>query len=118
MSLSVARPIVADPGGLSGVTDPGRIAWIIFVARLPVSGGLLAGGAIWVFGWKFGGGGGEPAPAPSAGGCQLGGGGGCGGPVGSPGGRCPPPPWYNGCGGADGAPGYGRGVPDAGGRDP
>ena len=46
MSLSVARPIVADPGGFAGVPDPGRIAWIIFVARFPTSGGLLAGGAI------------------------------------------------------------------------
>ena len=54
MSLSLARPIVADPGGFSGVTEPGRIAWIILVARLPTSGGLLiAGGAIWVFGWTF-----------------------------------------------------------------
>ncbi len=41
MSLSLARPIVADPGGFSGVPAPGRIAWIIFVARLPVSGLLL-----------------------------------------------------------------------------
>ena len=83
MSLSVARPIVADPGGLSGVSDPGRIAWIIFVARLPVSGRLLAGAAIWVFGWKFdGGAGGAPAPATWVGGCQFGGGGWCGGPVG------------------------------------
>src|ERR1700684_755816 len=77
MSLSLARPMVADPGGLSGVRDPGRIAWIIFVARLPTSGGLLTGGAIWVFGWKFNGGawGGAPAVATGSRGCRFGGGG-------------------------------------------
>jgi hypothetical protein len=47
MSLSLARPMVDDPAGLAGVAEPGRIAWIILVARLPTSGGLLiAGGAI------------------------------------------------------------------------
>src|ERR1700743_1262273 len=72
MSLSLARPIVAEPGGLSGVSDPGRIAWIILVAKLPESGGLLiAGGAISVFGASLIGGaaggstcGGEAARGP------------------------------------------------------
>ena len=52
MSLSLARPIVAEPGGLSGVDEPGRIAWIILVAKLPDSGGVLINGAgpISVFG--------------------------------------------------------------------
>jgi hypothetical protein len=31
------------------------MAWIIFVARFPTSGGLLAGGAFWVYGWGLGG---------------------------------------------------------------
>ncbi len=50
MSLSVARPIVRDPAGFSGVAAPGRNAWIILVARFDTSGGLVAAGAIWVFG--------------------------------------------------------------------
>ena len=79
MSLSLARPIVAEPGGLSGVSEPGRIAWIILVARLPTSGGvLIAGGAIWVFGARFIGG----AEATGAAGCRMGGGAWCCGPGG------------------------------------
>src|SRR2546423_1450562 len=112
MSLSLARPMVADPGGFCGVADPGRMAWIIFVARFPASGGLLAGGAISVCGWKLGycAGAGATAPAMWVGGCQFGGGGWCGGYAG---GRCAPALFgYIGCGGAGalygGAPGCGR----------
>ena len=53
MSLSVARPIVAEPSGCCSAPDrEGSNAWIIFVARFETdtSGGLTALGAIWVCG--------------------------------------------------------------------
>jgi hypothetical protein len=51
MSLSVARPIVAEPSGCRSAPDrEGSNAWIIFVARFETdtSCGLTALGAIWV----------------------------------------------------------------------
>src|SRR5579875_1838681 len=106
MSLSVARPIVSEPLGFSGVAADGRKTWIIFVARLPTSGGLAWAGAIRVCGWTLGGGadgGGLPGYAAA--------------------GRCPPLGGYIGWGGAGAVcgwlpGGWGRIGADCGGHDP
>ena len=91
MSLSVARPIVAEPAGFCSAPDQdGSNAWNIFVARFDtdVSGGLAALGAICVCGawfgdaacptpdicgcgWKFAGGGEPGGYAPGRGGAPL-----------------------------------------------
>ena len=113
MSLSVARPIVAESTDLGIAPDrDGNNAWNIFVARFDTSGGLATAGDIWVrgtccwgtawptpdilgWGWKLFGGGGELA--------------------GYVGGRpVPVLVGYTGCpggpAGSGDAPGYGRGA--------
>ena len=97
MSLSLARPIVADPGGFSGVPAPGQNRLDHLRGEVARLGGLLiAGGPSEVSA-------GCAAAAPT-GGCRVGG----GALVGR---RSLAGPWYIGCGGAGGAPGYARGAP-------
>jgi hypothetical protein len=112
MSLSVARPIVAESTDLGMAPDrEGNNAWNIFVARFDTSGGLATAGDIWVRGAGCGG---AAGPAPDIRGWGwgwkklFGGGGelvgyGAGRPVLVLVG-------YMGCPGGD-APGYGRGAP-------
>src|SRR5437879_7648021 len=106
MSLSVARPMVAEPAGFCSDPDrDGSRAWNIFVARLPTSGCLEVVRDTSVCGAA-----GPAATDPTdptagiCGGGKLGGAGGA--PPGNPGGRPPPPPGYAG-GGGD-WPGCGR----------
>jgi hypothetical protein len=63
MSLSVARPIVAEPSGCCSAPDrEGSNAWIIFVARFDTDTSCgFALGDIWVCAGRFG----DPAyPTP------------------------------------------------------
>ena|SRR5271167_4169192 len=109
MSLSVARPIVAESTDVGIAPDrEGNNAWNIFVARFDTSGGLATAGAIWVRGAGCGGAG-WPTPDILGWGCKLVGAGGelVGYEVGRP---VLVLVGYTGCPGGD-APGYGRGDP-------
>ena len=48
MSLSVARPMVSDPGGGGADDEPGRRILSIEVARFDVPPARAADGPIWV----------------------------------------------------------------------